>query len=242
MVHSNALTAQDTGDEWEAERGYHDSLLTPDRTGAHHAADASAEQYRTTPLFSVDVARKIPAMAAEDKFSQYGLFAKREEIYDPDTVPDHSNDNKKESGPTMTKDCRIFLNMNVGFSAFVCGSQGSGKSHTLSCMLESALIESRLGKLPQPLAGIVFHWDKHTGLSGNQPCEAAYLCSSHIPVTVLVSPSNYVAMKAAYGNFPTPKPIVRPLLLREKHLNASRMMKLMAVDTGNERSSLYMEV
>jgi hypothetical protein len=29
----------------------------------------------------------------------------------------------------------LFLNTNVPFSAFVCGVQGSGKSHTVSCLL-----------------------------------------------------------------------------------------------------------
>ena len=32
-------------------------------------------------------------------------------------------------------DPRIMLNTNVPFSAFVCGVQGSGKSHTTSCMI-----------------------------------------------------------------------------------------------------------
>lgn len=32
-------------------------------------------------------------------------------------------------------DPRIMLNTNVPFSAFVCGLQGSGKSHTTSCMI-----------------------------------------------------------------------------------------------------------
>lgn len=32
-------------------------------------------------------------------------------------------------------DPRIMLNTNVPFSAFVCGVQGSGKSHTTACMI-----------------------------------------------------------------------------------------------------------
>ena len=32
-------------------------------------------------------------------------------------------------------DGRIFLNTNIPASFFVCGVQGSGKSHTLSCIL-----------------------------------------------------------------------------------------------------------
>ena len=32
-------------------------------------------------------------------------------------------------------DSRIFLNINISFSAFICGVQGSGKSHTTSCLI-----------------------------------------------------------------------------------------------------------
>ena len=32
-------------------------------------------------------------------------------------------------------DPRIFLNTNIPFSAFICGVQGSGKSHTTSCLI-----------------------------------------------------------------------------------------------------------
>ena len=35
----------------------------------------------------------------------------------------------------VSKDSRLWLNMNNPFSAFVCGLQGSGKSHSLSCIL-----------------------------------------------------------------------------------------------------------
>jgi hypothetical protein len=72
-------------------------------------------------------------------------------------------------------DGRIFVNTNAPFSALVCGvqvrpqcvcafylhpdrkhSQGSGKSHTTSVLLESVLIQDdRLGRLPKPLSAIV---------------------------------------------------------------------------------------
>lgn len=32
-------------------------------------------------------------------------------------------------------DPRIMLNINIPFSTFVCGVQGSGKSHTTACMI-----------------------------------------------------------------------------------------------------------
>lgn len=36
---------------------------------------------------------------------------------------------------TTISDSRLFLNTNIPFSAFVCGVQGSGKSHTTACMI-----------------------------------------------------------------------------------------------------------
>lgn len=35
----------------------------------------------------------------------------------------------------MVADPRVMLNTNIPFSAFICGLQGSGKSHTTSCMI-----------------------------------------------------------------------------------------------------------
>ena len=96
---------------------------------------------------------------------------------------------------------------------------------------------------------MVFHYDKFTGFSAPQVCEAAYLYSSRIPVTVLVSPSNYHRMRKAYQDMSVPgvpsnvpKPVVAPLLLEEKHLNIEHMLKLMAVDEKEGKISLYMEV
>ena len=114
-------------------------------------------------------------------------------------------------------------------------------------MLEAALTPSRLGPLQDSLAGMVFHYDKFTGVAANQLCEAVYLSSPSIQVTVLVSASNFYRMKAVYGDLlklssDSLKPIVAPLLLEEKHLNIERMMRLMAVDEKEGKISLYMEV
>ena len=106
---------------------------------------------------------------------------------------------------------------------------------------------SGLGKLPRPLAGIVSHYDKFSGFSSSQICEAAYLCSSGIPVQVLVSQSNFWNMEKAYTNLPglaanATKPVVMSLLLKEQQLNVERMMKVMAVDDKDHAMPLYMEV
>ena len=194
------------------------------------------------------------------KLYQYSFLAKVLKIFgghdqqNTDDIqaidPDTSSVARSQNGQpfaTKTGDSRLFVNISAPWSAFICGSQGSGKSHTLSCMLEAALKPSRLGKLPSPLAGMVFHYDKFTGISASQICEAAYLTSLDTPVRILVSPSNFYRMKGVYENLSklprnAPKPIVAPLLLEEKHLNIERMMKLMAVDEKEGKISLYMEV
>ncbi|KAJ6577807.1 hypothetical protein B0H19DRAFT_1062386 [Mycena capillaripes] len=51
---------------------------------------------------------------------------------------------------------RIYFNTNAPSSTVICGVQGGGKSHTVSCLLECALIpDSRVGQLPEPLSALV---------------------------------------------------------------------------------------
>lgn len=124
--------------------------------------------------------------------------------------------------------------MNAPWSTFICGSQGSGKSYTLSCILENCLIPSGLGLLPSPLATIVFHYDTFTSYGSRQLCEAAYLCSSGVPVKVLVSPKFFWRMKQIYENLPpsspsSRKPEVVPMKFQYKHLDVGPMMNMMAV-------------
>lgn len=47
---------------------------------------------------------------------------------------------RSSSWPASEKDRRFFHNTNVPFSVFICGLQGSGKSHTLSCLLGEIVI------------------------------------------------------------------------------------------------------
>ncbi|KAL8899991.1 MAG: hypothetical protein Q9207_005909 [Kuettlingeria erythrocarpa] len=227
-----------TMDEWDTHQAFRNRHLLPEGSEADRTNNVRQEEAKTTPLFSIDVARKLQSYGADDLFPQYGLLGRREKMYDPDIAPDQGQEEPNPASTRLGND-HIMLNMNTPFSAFICGSQGSGKSHTLSCMLESALIPSDLGKMTsQALTAIVFHWDK----TGNQPCEAAYLCSAGIPVTVLVSPSNFHEMKDAYSKIPgDKKPVVRPLLLQQSHINQKRMMKLMAADNSGGQS-LYMAV
>ena len=252
--------------EWDSDREYHESLVstnsrTADRQSVHQ------EEIRTTPLFSADVLAYVnrtetEVTPIERMLPQYSFLAKvlktlgnhdqqdtddaQSSDSDEPNVALHTND---PPSLTETGDSRLFLNMNAPWSAFICGSQGSGKSHTLSCMLEAALKPSKLGKLPRPLAGMVFHYDRFTGFSAAKVCEAAYLCSTGIKTTVLVSSSNFYRMKRTYEELVipglpknAPRPVVAPLLLEEKHLNIDRMLMLMAVDGKEGKFSLYMEV
>ncbi|KAJ6566950.1 hypothetical protein B0H19DRAFT_1025516 [Mycena capillaripes] len=136
---------------------------------------------------------------------------------------------------------RIYFNTNAPSSAVICGVQGSGKSHTVSCLLECALIaDSRVGLLPEPLSALVFHFDAQ---DAGRPCEAAFLSSpaSHraaLPhVTVLCSPSNVNRRRRAYASLERVR--VEPLYLSEKDLTADRMLAIMGCD-NIETMPLYM--
>lgn len=202
------------------------------------------EEIRSTPLFSTAVAkwgRSKPGVG----FPQFALLAALRE-----GIPlrqqrggDDDDDEKKNS----SSDPRIFLNVNAPWSVFICGSQGSGKSHSLSCMLENCLLpHPRLGLLPKPLTALVFHYDSFTSMAGGQVSEAAYLCSSGLPVRVLVSPTNLAAMKNLYSNMPglppgCAGPTVNPLFLHERYLNAERLMTLMAAGSVDGPMPLYLQ-
>lgn len=208
---------------------------------------SAAQDTQTTPLFTTDVCSAIKNRDAgqqalgrlAEAFPQYGLLGLRQGTYNQDGHTHATPD---------TKDNLIFANMNAPWSAFICGSQGGGKSHSLSCLLENCLLpDPRLGVLPNPLAGLVFHYDEFTSITTTQLCEAAYLCSSGIPVRVLVSPSNYHNMARLYSNLPglppdVPRPRVMPLYLQETQLNKENIKTLMAVNDTSSSTPLYVAV
>jgi len=137
----------------------------------------------------------------------------------------------------------ILLNTNSPSSVFLCGSQGSGKSYTLSCMLENHLFyDPSVGVQRQTIPGFVFHWDTNT--SGSL-AEAASLCSRGIKVRLLVSWSNYQQMKTLYENFARKvggKIEVRPLLFEDTELTVNNIRNLMAFRDGSHDAPLYLEV
>lgn len=111
---------------------------------------------------------------------------------------------KLEQGPDTQslQDPRLLFNVSSPSSTFICGSQGSGKSHTLSCMLENCLIPSKAGRLPHPLTGLVFHYDSFISDSTGSPCEAAFL-SSHpgVDVRILCAPTNIHSIRVSITFF-----------------------------------------
>lgn len=178
------------------------------------------DEVSTTPLFTWPVKSLVP-------FPQYSILGHE--------VSSTSTDRPARS----REECPIFLNTNAPWSAFLCGSQGSGKSHTLSCMLESCLLQApQIGETSNPLAGIVFAYDAQSTAIA---CEAAYLATK-VPVNVLVSPSNYHDMKKAYHQISS-KIKICPLFLKQRHLSTKRMLTLMAFNNdGTGSVPLYMEV
>ncbi|KAK6597332.1 hypothetical protein H4I95_09603 [Botrytis cinerea] len=131
------------------------------------------------------------------------------------------------------KDPRLFYNIAAPFSTFICGSQGSGKSHTLSCLLENCLANSSVSKVKSPLSALLFHYDGFIGDVRGTPCEAAYLASNpNIKVRVLCPPTNFRTIQRTYSGIKGVK--IQELCIDETDLTTQRMLSLMAVKTSEE--------
>ncbi|PBP25262.1 hypothetical protein BUE80_DR003671 [Diplocarpon rosae] len=189
----------------------------------------------STPIFTKPVLEHA-AQTEKTSFSQYGLLAG-----DADLLDEIAGQDRDLSKLPLVQDPRVYFNISAPSSAFICGSQGSGKSHTLSCLLENCLLRSdadRMNRLNRPLAGLVFHYDPFISDLKGTPCEAAHLCSNqNISVRVWCSPSNIQTMKRTYS--PMKNVTVEPLMINESHLNTTRMLDLMAV-SQEERMPLYL--
>lgn len=204
------MTSQETDDILSEKLRY--LQLQPEQS---ESTSGAREQLLTTPLISFAVKSTSTDHAVE--FPQYAFLGCE--------LPD-SNGVDGDLGKNL-HDAKIILqNTNTPSSAFLCGSQGNGKSYTLSCMLKNCLYPSEgIGELPTPLAGVVFHYDTR---SSGGICEAAYLTSLGIKVDVLVSRCNFRSLSVKYqaeagtsGNLS-----VRPLLLQSQHLDSERMHRL----------------
>lgn len=199
---------------------------------------AQSHAFANAPLFSMASQSIVEKLARRGSSGsrlvpQYGLIGSQDVADGRGLAPE---------------DQLIMANLNIPWSAFICGSQGSGKSHTLSCLLEACLIQDNpTAKLSHPMSAMVFHFDSFTSGSATQICEAAYLASSGVPVRVLVPPSNIWSMDRAYSRLAgmtqdCPNLQVVPLYLDDSKLNASTLLKLMAFDPSGSVTPLYMEV
>lgn len=175
---SDAMS-DDIPEEFLAQFQEHLELLTNRPEETHLNAINSA------PLFTGSIWRQVESGRQASGAStsiQYGLLG--------------GNVGMFAKGMNRKADPRIFHNVTTPMSAFICGSQGSGKSHTLSCLLENCMIPSPAAVLPKPLTGVVFHYDTFTSDAGGSPCEAAYLSSnSNVHVRVLCAPTNVQTIK-----------------------------------------------
>lgn len=144
------------------------------------------------------------------------------------------------------QDAQYPLFQNAPFSAVVCGVQGSGKSHTVSVLLENMLIADlpKIGTLPKALSGLVLHFGE--GGKEAQPSEAAWLaCPVDRTVTaprvvVYVSPSSLATMRSVYARV-SPRIVVEPLLFRRSELDAKAFLSLMAIQGSSDSAPLYMQ-
>ncbi|KAL1862759.1 hypothetical protein Daus18300_008403 [Diaporthe australafricana] len=182
------------------------------------------DEIKTAPVFTESARDKAERQAFTSSdglvFPQYGLLA-------------------GDAGDEQSDEL-FYYNVAAPSSFFICGSQGSGKSHTLSCLLENSLFPSAANELPHPLTGIVFHYDTFISDSQGSPCEAAYLSTNPaVRVRVLCAPTNIAAIRRTYAGLPNVT--IEPLSIREQDLTTKRMMDLMAVRKG-ETMPLYMHV
>lgn len=143
-----------------------------------------------SPVFTeaVRAHHTVDGLATKNAFTQYGLLGGQASKMSPELL------NKDRIPPE--DDPRIYYNVAVPSSVFICGSQGSGKSHTLSCLLENSMVPSTAAVLPRPLTGLVFHYDTFSSDHGGAPCEAAYLSSNpKVNVRVVCAPTNIGQIK-----------------------------------------------
>lgn len=186
---------------------------------------SNQDELRTTPIFTADVLKHSPT-----SFPQYGLLAGTTSTITNTAIP-----------TSRVHDPRLFFNTSDPSSTFICGSQGSGKSHTLSVLLETCLLPSRAALLPSPLSALVLHYDTFVGNSGGQCCEAAYLATNPaIKVKVLCAPTSLRAIRNTYAHLP--HVTVSPLQIRANDLNTQRMLDLMAAKPDDGPLPLYFHV
>ncbi|KAH8106066.1 hypothetical protein BXZ70DRAFT_918051 [Cristinia sonorae] len=192
--------------------------------------DRSDHELRTAPLLTRSA---YLAAGFHGINSQYGVLGSALAVYD-------------QAERDVPEDPRLYVNTNAPFSALVCGVQGSGKSHTVSVMLENMLIPRfpAIGALEKPLSGLVLHFGE--GGPSSRPCEAAWVGVSNFPgvippsIRVFVSRSSLQTMRAVYSALGN-NVIVEPLYFSEEELDAEAFLSMMAVGSS-EQAPLYVQI
>lgn len=128
----------------------------------------------------------------------------------------------------------------------MCGVQGSGKSHTVSVLLENMFISNckYIGSLERPLSGLVLHFGE--GGPSSRPCEASWVGVPSFrgidtpPVRVYVSRSSLNTMRTVYAPLGS-RVTVEPLLFSEAELDAEAFLSMMAVGSSDS-APLYVQI
>lgn len=186
-------------------------------------------EIRTAPIITRDA---YVAAGYREHTSQYGVLGRTISVFNG-------------PAPYSPLDPRLYVNTNAPFSAVICGVQGSGKSHTVSVLLESMFIPNLppIGALKKPLSGLVLHFGE--GGPSARPCEAAWVATSENPgiktpkVRVYVSKSSINTMRAVYAPLGN-KVTVEPLLFDKNELDAQAFLSMMAVGSS-ENAPLYVQ-
>ncbi|KAH7887887.1 hypothetical protein F5I97DRAFT_1935940 [Phlebopus sp. FC_14] len=201
--------------------------LLHDSVDNNARARSRDHELRTAPIITRDA---FVAAGYQEHTTQYGVLGRALSIFN-------------KSVPYSPVDPRLYINTNAPFSAVICGVQGSGKSHTVSVLLENMFISGLrpIGSLQKPLAGLVLHFGE--GGPSARPCEAAWVGSSDLPgvktpqIKVYVSKSSLNTMTAVYAPLAS-RVKVEPLLFSEDELDAQAFLSMMAVGSS-ESVPLY---
>ncbi|KAF8632491.1 hypothetical protein AX15_001860 [Amanita polypyramis BW_CC] len=221
---------QINGNSRSVEQSSKEFDLLDDETPESHSGGSTDHEYSTAPILTRGA---YVALGGQETIKQYGVFGKILEM--------GSAESEK-----VPEDPRLYLNTNAPFSAVVCGLQGSGKSHTVSTMLENMLVPDcpAIGSLEQQLAGLVLYYSE--GGRNARPSEAAYIGiprakGTKVPkVDVYVPKSSLNTLKRVYAPLGA-NVTVRPLLFDESELDAEAFLTMMAVESL-ESAPLYMQI
>jgi DNA replication protein DnaC len=168
-------------------RERHDRLL--DNNNSNNEP-STVDHLTNSPLFAVHDLTQGVKINSETTLLQCGLLAS--------IALEHQNASESSPPDQNNTDKRLFFNVTTPSSIFICGSQGSGKSHTLSCLLENCLVDSDATVLPRPLSALLFHYDTFISDDGGSPCEAAFLASlPGVRVRIICAPTNLSTIRVS---------------------------------------------